>query len=407
VKVAIISIGFESRSLRLQPYRTLLEMGRQLVTLGHEVVLISDGASYLPVQDQALGLPIRRVRSARLFRIWHNPSLLAAIAQESPDLLLWHLSLSSFIHQDLDHRFSQPTVGILTSPFHRALEILRLGPTKLSSNLDLVMTHLIGSWVPGILIRRAFAEGGLRGVITLSEATRQHLVQKGAPSDQVWIVPPGVDSRWLDTCISEADRRELRRQLGFGDGDCVVTYFGSPAPVRGVYTMLRAVELAAQSYPQLRLLILSRRWANEWKRQTARLNCLIERDGLKRRVRLVDGFLSQQELIRYIVAGDVVCLPFELVPSDVPLSILEAMALGQGVITTTVACIPELVSSDRGFLIPPASTSSLMQQLQAIAETPRIAQERGQRAKAYVKAYRTCAGMGQMLQKVLKIAYGD
>ena len=406
MKVAIVSTGFEPRCLRLQPHRTLLEMGRQLVALGHKVVLVSDGASHLPAQDTILGLPLRRVRSVRLFRGRHNPALLAAIDQESPDLLLWHLGLSSFIHQNLHHRFSQSTIGVLTSPVHRPLEILRLGPVKLSSDLGLIATHLTGSLVPGNLIRHAFAEGGLRGVITLSETTRQHLIEKGAPAGRVWVVPPGVDPAWLDACVGEEDRQNLRRQLGFDNSDFVVIYFGSPVPVRGLYTTLRAVERASRAYPRLRLLILSRRWADELGRQTAHLNYLIERNGLKGRVRVVDGFLQQQELIRYVSAGDAVCLPFELVPSDVPLGILEAMALKQGVITTHVACIPELVGNDRGFLVPPASVSSLAQQLRVIAETPSIARARGQRARAYVEAHRTWAGMGKMLQKVLRTVHG-
>jgi glycosyltransferase involved in cell wall biosynthesis len=105
------------------------------------------------------------------------------------------------------------------------------------------------------------------------------------------------------------------------------------------------------------------------------------------------------------MAGDAVCLPFELLPSDVPLSILEAMALKQSVITTYVACIPELVGNDRGFLIPPASVSSLARQLRMVAETPSVARARGQRAGAYVEAHRTWAGMGKILQKVLTTAH--
>jgi glycosyltransferase involved in cell wall biosynthesis len=149
---------------------------------------------------------------------------------------------------------------------------------------------------------------------------------------------------------------------------------------------------------------LSRRWPDEWKRQTARLHSYIERDGLKEVVHLVDGYLSRDELIKYTMAGDIVCLPFEMVPSDVPLSVLEAMALGRGVITTRIACIPELVSDERGFLVPPASANALGQQLQLILQNPSLAGERGRRAKAYVRECRTHTSMGEELQSVLQVA---
>ena len=402
MRVGIVSSGIESRWLRLQPYRTLLEMGRQLSAVGHNVTLVSDGVPRLPDPDELGGLRLRRVPSVRLFRGRENLVLARTIDRESPDLLLWHLSLSSFVHQDLHHRFAPMTVGVLTSPIHRPIEILRLGVRKLSWDTDVVAIHLPGSLVPGWLIRRAFSPGGLRGMISLSETTRRHLIHRGAPADRVWAVPPGVGQTWLEAGVGDEESRDrLRRYLGFREGHFVVTYFGSPSPIRGLHTLLRAAERTLPSQEQLRLLILSRRRPVERKRQAAFLNSLIDGNGLRECVQVVDGFLEQRELVRNIAAGDAVCLPFELVPSDVPLSVLEAMALGQGVITTNVACIPELVGEDRGFLVPPASVSALGQQLEAIVQSPSLLRLRGQRARAYVATERTWAGMGSILQQAL------
>lgn len=406
MKIALISAGLEPRQLRLQPYRSLLEIARQINLLGHEVVLISDGVAHLPAKDKVFELPLHRLDSLRIFRGGHNPKLLATLAQVSPDIVFWHLGLSSFLHQQLHSPFDQPTIGILTSPIHLPFDVLRLGPKKLFSNLDLAAHHLAGSMMPNFLIRQAFKSGGLHGMITLSEKTRQYLIQKGAPAGRIWVAPPGVDPAWLNGSIDEAARQNVRYRLGFEDDDFVVIYFGSPAPVRGLHTTLLAMRMAARSHPQLRLLILSRRRVDEWERPAAHLNNLIAQNGLKERVRVVDGFLKQQDLIEYIKSSDVVCLPFELVPSDVPLSILEAMALGQGVVTTTVASIPELVENGRGFLVPPASASALARQLQAIAENPNLARDRGQQAKAFVEASRTWTDMGKSLQEVLVTAYG-
>jgi glycosyltransferase involved in cell wall biosynthesis len=402
MKVALVSSGFEASWLRLQPHRTLLEMGRQLSVLGHSVTLISDGAPRLPDWGELRGLRLKRVPSVRLIRKKQNTELLRAINQEAPDLLLWHLSLSSFIYQNLRHRLTSMTVGVLTSPIHLPLEILRLGPRRLLWDSDVVTIHLSGSLVPGWLIRRAFSPGGLCGLITLSETTRLYLVNRGVPPGRVWVVPPGVDHAWLNGAVDEDARRYRRSQLGFGKKDFVVTYFGSPpSPIRGLHTLLRAAKRTMASQSRLRLLILSRRRSNERERQAAFLEGMIHGNGLRERVHVVDGFLKQKDLMQYIAAGDAVCLPFELVPSDVPLSILEAMALKQGVVSTNVACIPELVGEDRGFLVPPASESALGRQLEAIVETPSLARLRGERARAYVKTERTWEGMGNILRQAL------
>ena len=401
MKVAIISSCFQEKWLRLQPHRTLLEIGRQLSFFGHDVTMISDGAPGLPEQDGVCGLRLRRVCSVRLFRGRQNPALFSVVDQESPDMILWHLGLSSFIHQDLQHPFSPKTVGVLTSPIHRPREILRLGSRRLLWDPDVVSIHLAGALAPGWLIRRAFSTDGLLGMITLSETTRLYLIDKGAPAGRVWVVPPGVNREWLNAALSKDDRRSLRCRLGFREGDFVATYFGSPSPIRGLYTLLQAAERTMQSKPQLRLLILSRRRSDEREQQANYLNGFINRNGLGERVRVVDGFLGQEDLMQHIMAGDAVCLPFELVPSDVPLSILEAMALGQGIITTNVACIPELVGQDRGFMVPAASVGALAQQLRAVIETPDMIQARGQNGRNYVESHRTWEGTGEFLERVL------
>ena len=73
LRVAVISAGFESRSLRLQPHRSLLEMGRQLAERGHQSVLISNGAERMPAQDEIMGLPVYRLISVNLFRQARQP----------------------------------------------------------------------------------------------------------------------------------------------------------------------------------------------------------------------------------------------------------------------------------------------------------------------------------------------
>ena len=408
MKIVLVSSGFKVRTSRLQPHRTLLEMGGQLQHLGHEVTLISDRIDGLPEEDNLAGLRVCRVPSVHLFRSRGNPALMAAIEREAPDVVLWHLDLNSFIHQEFRHRFSSVTLGVVTSPvYHNRLDILRLGLKKLRSNPDLAATHLVGSFVPGILVRHALGEGGLQGLITLSETTRDHLLRKGAPPGRVWVIPPGVDAAWLETRLTAEERHALRFRLNLTDGDFVVAYFGSPAPVRGLYTILMAIEQAGLNHPNLRLVILSRRRSDEWQQQAEVLDRTIGKNGLKERVRLVDGFLQQDELIRYILASDAVCLPFELVPSDVPLSILEAMALRKSVIGTTVACIPELLGDGRGFLVPPASADSLARQFELLATTPGITEAHGHAARAYVETHRTWVGMGKTLECVLSGIRGN
>ena len=75
---------------------------------------------------------------------------------------------------------------------------------------------------------------------------------------------------------------------------------------------------------------------------------------------MVEGFLPKRSLIRMVASCDLIALPFEIITSDVPLSVLETVALGVPIISTNVACIPELIPRNSGFLIEPGNVELLI-----------------------------------------------
>ena len=105
MKVAFLSSGIEPSLARLQPYRTLLEMGRELDKRGHEVVFISDGASHLPSRYEVTGLSVQRVANVRSFHGRPNPELTETVTAISPDLVLWHLWYRQFCPSATDPYF--------------------------------------------------------------------------------------------------------------------------------------------------------------------------------------------------------------------------------------------------------------------------------------------------------------
>jgi glycosyltransferase involved in cell wall biosynthesis len=263
----------------------------------------------------------------------------------------------------------------------------------------LVLAQLLSSFVPGVFVRRVFTDGGLSGMITLSETTRAHLLALGAPGGRVYVTPPGVDPIWLNGAAPRAERAALRAAAGCLNEDYLVTYFGSPAPVRGVFTLVEAASRVAAQRSQFRLLILSRRWGDEWGGQSERLAAMLDRPPLRDRSHFVDGYLSPHDLVNWVAVSDAVCLPFEMVPSDVPLSVLEAMALGQVVVTTPVACISELVGRDRGCLVPAGSAHALAERLRQLIDRTEPVNAIRENARNYVQTRRKRSDMGDALMQ--------
>ncbi|MDQ4077550.1 MAG: glycosyltransferase, partial [Chloroflexota bacterium] len=172
-----------------------------------------------------------------------------------------------------------------------------------------------------------------------------------------------------------------RAQLGYSPEDTVVLYFGSPAPLRGLHTLVRALGRARQTDPSLKLLILSRRRADELVAADAELREVLDASDVKDHVQVVSGFLPTFALVRHVASSDIVALPFELVPSDAPLSLLEARALAKPVVTTRVGCLPELVAGGPHYLAEPGDPHSLAQGLiHATKEVQEGRRTQGERA---------------------------
>ena len=180
------------------------------------------------------------------------------------------------------------------------------------------------------------------------------------------MIRPGVDEAWRAFPLSDAS--EIRTRLGYAPTDIVILYFGSPVPLRGLHTLIKAFELARRDIRSLKLLVLSRRRRDELLCEDAELDCLLSYNELSQHVKVISGYLDRETLVKHVAASDVVALPFELVPSDAPLSLLETQALGKPIVTTDVACLAELVSGGDSYLAQPADPYSLAQALQKASE---------------------------------------
>jgi L-malate glycosyltransferase len=82
-----------------------------------------------------------------------------------------------------------------------------------------------------------------------------------------------------------------------------------------------------------------------------------------------------------------------ILPSDtegMPLSIIEAMALGLPTISTTVGGVPELIEDGKtGYLIPPGNVDELVDKLKLLLDQPSHCEQLGHQARKRYHAYFT------------------
>jgi glycosyltransferase involved in cell wall biosynthesis len=166
---------------------------------------------------------------------------------------------------------------------------------------------------------------------------------------------------------SRADPEAARRTLGIAPDEVVFLFFGYVREYKGVDVLLDALGRLGEHGPPWRALI-----AGEWYIDRAAADAAIARPPLAGRVRLLDRYVSNEELATLFAAATVVVLPYRAGTQSgvVPLS----YAHGRGVITTRVGGLAEaVVDGETGVLVPPEDALRLAEALEGVRAGLRFA----------------------------------
>ncbi|HET6974659.1 MAG TPA: glycosyltransferase family 4 protein [Pyrinomonadaceae bacterium] len=86
-------------------------------------------------------------------------------------------------------------------------------------------------------------------------------------------------------------------------------------------------------------------------------------------------------------------------------SVIEAMAHGLPIITTTVGGLPDLLTPDAGILVPPGDTAALAGAMQRLASDPALRERMGQAARErYLKLFAPDAVLSMLVDTYARVA---
>ncbi|MDW6022419.1 glycosyltransferase family 4 protein [Mesorhizobium sp. BAC0120] len=107
--------------------------------------------------------------------------------------------------------------------------------------------------------------------------------------------------------------------------------------------------------------------------------------GLADRV-TVPGWLGPEETARLLATGDILTLPSHA--ENLPMSIIEAMASGLGVVATPVGAVEDIVKDGKtGLLVPPGDDSALADALSRLVQDGELRQRLGAAAQAFQRRH--------------------
>jgi glycosyltransferase involved in cell wall biosynthesis len=221
-------------------------------------------------------------------------------------------------------------------------------------------------------------------VVTLGEAMRDEILERGVDPDKVIIVPNGVSEEFLRPLPDDQGR--LRASLGIKPGEHVVGLVSSLVAHEGIGTLLEAVKILGDRGVRTRALIVGdgpERPALQ--RQAAAL-------GLDA---IFPGRVPMSQVRAYHAVLDVFVVP--RTPDRVcqlvtPLKPVEAMASGLPVVVSAVKALAEIVNDKvTGLLSPPLDAAALADTLQTVLEDLQLRAELGANAREWVARDRTWA----------------
>lgn len=122
---------------------------------------------------------------------------------------------------------------------------------------------------------------------------------------------------------------------------------------KGVYDLIEAMELALSQNPELTLCLAG-------DGEVEKVRALIAKKGLEKHI-TAPGWAGRKEKLELLENAGTVVLPSWY--EGLPVSLLEGMAAGKAIISTTVGAIPEVITKENGILTEPGDIAALAEGL--------------------------------------------
>jgi glycosyltransferase involved in cell wall biosynthesis len=204
--------------------------------------------------------------------------------------------------------------------------------------------------------------------VALSETGRMLLEQTyGVNPSKLRVVHHGVpDVPFRDTAQAKAS---------FGIGQrTVISTFGLINRGKGLEYAIEAMREVVPRHPEVLYLILGETHPvvrrHEGESYRASLQEMIHAYGLENNVRLIDKYLSFEELVGYLEATDVYLTPYLNPDQIVSGTLAYAVGCGKAIVSTPYLYARELLANGRGLLCEFRDASSIARNVLALLDDP-------------------------------------
>jgi len=205
-------------------------------------------------------------------------------------------------------------------------------------------------------------------VVTMAESAVPLLIETyGIKPSKIAVIAHGVPS------LIVKPREELKVRYGL-DNKQVISSFGLVSPAKGLEYGIKAVAKVVPEYENLVYLILGKTHpcVKEQNGESYRdsLITLAERLGVRDNIRLIDKYLTKEEVITYLKLSDIYMTPYLSKEQAVSGTLAYAVGCGRVVVSTPYRYAQELLGDGRGMLAEFSDSGSLASCIRDILQNP-------------------------------------
>lgn len=313
MKIAIYTIDLYPGRERLMPWRTLLEVAKEMIKNNFEVEIITASVERENQDYIYQDLTIRVVP--------RNFSLLSEFVNKNRyDFLYFPLTWrDGFKNLSALKSINCRKIGYFPGGVYSRRNILALykwGGFKASR------PYLFEYVAPKKLLIRQLEKCGFDCIIGLSEITTQAV--KYAGWENATTILPGKDS--FESLKNNQDLL-MKYEL---EGEKYYLFTGAPAVTRGSQCLLRAFDKLAENNADAKIVFLMRTdVGSKYKEFTTVYETLKHKDKIK----IINATLTPNDLKTFMSKAYAVVLPFLVIPSEMPLTFFEVLSCGTPIIT--------------------------------------------------------------------------
>ena len=219
-------------------------------------------------------------------------------------------------------------------------------------------------------------------IVAISDNVKSSLENIGLPREKIRVIPPAIDISSFNPRIST---EHVRTSLRIGLEEPMILFVGNLTKTKGIYVLIKAMKAIIKVFPAAKLLITLHVSKDRLSEETRDIRAKINSIHLQKSV-MFRGITKRMPQV--IAACDVFTAPFisTVGPSDYPLPILEAMAVGKPVVATNVGGIPEIIlNKHNGMLVRSNNSTHLAEAIVYLLRNPDIARRIGQNASIFIR----------------------